>query len=359
MADELPQLMRNAYGNLTQSGWWNNPRHASLSLGSRFNRPRRAGAASRVRRAAVNRVRTALESAFQSRSASQTITTSKKGKQVAVTGGHETKSNFDLIKPNKTKLGKLELADGVCSRSVGLSAATTQGLQTAVNLTTLFDSTDLANIAAAVNRTSTALSAARVFMGLARSTILITNAETTNCHMTIYTCMARQDAGALNTDAASTFLAGYAAATGGAAANATLPGVTPYGNVRFTEAYKILQETPIVLSPGQTHTHYIRYAPNKMVNFQRYLISGVAGGSLGQLSLHTFIIFHGTPVHDDTTETSVTIGVAKLDYVLMEEIHYKQGVTDYPSNSITTTLATNLTGFQMAENAPTDIADNS
>lgn len=282
---------------------------------------------------------------------------SARGVQQSAGGGGETKSSFSKVHPILANVGKLELGRSIVNRSVGLSSTSTQGVQNAVGLVASYDVSDITNIRAATGLTTAGFAANKTFLSTARSKIFITNAETTNCHITIYTCLARLDGGALNTEVATVFLAGYVDAQGGAAVDGTLIGSTAYDNPRFRECYTILQSVPLVLSPGQTHTHSSTYSPNRLVAFNRATIS--TEGPMAGLSLHTFIVYHGTPVHDDTTETSVTMGISKLDIVVCESVGYRLVQLSYPQNSITSALATNLTGFQMAENAPADIADNS
>lgn len=282
------------------------------------------------------------------------------GKQIPAGGGGESKSFFTRIRKNKAKLGKLELAKSTVGRSQGFSTATTQGLQTATNLTQLFNSTDVdAMFTAAGIDASPTQNAAQVHIGSGHSTAFITNAESTNVHFILYDLLATMDGGSLNSDPAGAFLAGFADAVGGAAANGTLIGASPYNNPRFVQCYKILQSTPVILGPGQTHTHNMHYAPNRMFNHEKSRISAETAGPIAYLSYHCMLVQHGTPVHDATTETIVTIGLSKLDIVLQEQLKYKTAQIAYPTNSITTTLVTNATGEQMVENNPVDQADTS
>lgn len=285
------------------------------------------------------------------------------GVQVPAGGGGESKSSFSLVKKNYSNIGKLELTDGAVARSSGFSSATTQGLQTSINVGSYLNNTDIANIVTVAAGLSAAGQAStKLFVKSAHATIMITNAEFTNVHFTIYDLEQKIDASTtLNPDPSTVFLAGGVDATGGAAANFTLPGSAPYSNPRFMAGYKILKQTPVILSTGQTHTHNVHYAPNKILDFEHSIMNAISGGGLaGRIpTVWTMIVQHGTPVHDDTTETSVTIGASKLDIVIMETIKYKYCAVGYALNSITTTLATNLTGFQAAESTPVDIADAS
>lgn len=285
---------------------------------------------------------------------------SRKGKQLAAGGGGESKSYFTQVNKNRSKIGKLELSEATIGRSNGFASSSTQGLQTAVNLSELFDATDVdAMFTAAGIATDPGQNAAKVFINSGHATAFITNAESTNVHFTIFDLISTMDGGSLNTDPATVFLAGFVDAVGGAAANGTLIGSSPYNNPRFTQCYRIVKDTPIILGPGQTHTHNIHYAPNRMFNHEKSRINAVASGPITGLSYHCMIVQHGTPVHDATTETTVTIGLSKLDIVLCEQLSFKTGAVSYPTNSISTTLVTNATGEQMIPDAPTDSADTS
>lgn len=280
------------------------------------------------------------------------------GVQLPSPGG-ESKSFFSYSRPLPTSYKGPSKFLGVNSvnRSSGFNAVATQGKQTAQNLGSYFNNTDITNIFTDVGETATAQNSGKALLVEARAKAFITNSETTNCHFTIYEVMARQDGGALNTDPSSTFLAGGADANGGASTDATIPGTSPFSNPRFLEAYKILKKTPVILSPGMTHCHQSIYQPNRIISQERTVISGVGAGPLGQLTIWTFIIYHGTPAHDNVTLTSVTLSKASLDIVLLEEIKFKQMIRDYAFNSITSTLSTLLTLEQVAQATDAEVLD--
>lgn len=282
------------------------------------------------------------------------------GRQIPAAGGGESRSFFTRRNPKIKGSTALQfLGKNTVCRSSGFSTTSAQGVQSATLLNRQFDVVDVINIFTAVGETTAAAPyrSAKAILLSSNAKALITNAETTNVHFTIFEVLSTTDAGTNNLDPASTFLAGNVDANGGAAADATIPGTSPYSNPRFVQNYRILQKTPIILSPGQTHVHNIKYDLNKVYSLEKVYSTGSTTGGLAGVTISSFIVQHGTPVHDDTTETSVTIGLSKLDIVLLEEISFQQMIRDYAFNSITTTLATNLTGFQMAEGTPADVAD--
>lgn len=284
------------------------------------------------------------------------------GKQIAAGGGGESKSFFTRVnKPYMpSKLDKMLAADTV-NRSSGSSSSSGQGVQNAKLLNMSWDAADVTNAFATLSEAqgTAATRACKLLLGACRSKAFITNAESTNVHFTIYDVLSKTDAGTNNADAPTQFLAGFVDQNGGTANDSGYVGSTPWGNPRFIANYKVLQQTPIILSPGQTHVHSIHYDPQKYFNLERLYANATTSGGLAGLTLQSFLIQHGTPVHDDTTETSVTIGISKLDIVLTEQLQYKKILRDSPYASITTSLVANLTGFQMAEGTPADVADAS
>jgi len=284
------------------------------------------------------------------------------GKQIAAGGGGESKSYFTLTK-QRYMPKKLDRMLGTCTvnRSTGSSSSSGQGVQNAKLLNMSWDAADLTNAFATVGEAvgTAATRAGKLLLMGCHSQAIITNAETTNAHFTIYDVICKSDKGSNNADAPTTFLAGFVDQNDGTANDSGYVGATPWGNPRFTANYKVLQNTKIILSPGQTHVHYIHYDPQRVYNLERLYNNATTTGGLAGLTLQSFIVQHGSPVHDDTTETSVTIGITKLDIVLLEQLQFKQILRDISYASITTSLVSNLTGFQMAENAPADIADAS
>jgi len=282
------------------------------------------------------------------------------GKQIAAGGGGESKSFFTLKKP-KFNIGKAMklLGNSTVGRTTGLSSASTQGLQNATLLNMSWDAADITNAFQTVGeaQTTPANRSAKLLLGACHSKAFITNAESTNVHFTIYDVMCKSDKGTNNVDAAATFLAGFVDQNDGAALNSGYISATPYGNPRFMANYKIMQSTPIILSPGQTHLHTIHYDPQRVINLERLYNNATTSGGIGGVTLQSFIVQHGTPVHDDVTETLVTMGASKLDIVLAESLSYKQLLRDQAYASITTSLFTTLAGFQMAEGTPQDVAD--
>lgn len=273
-------------------------------------------------------------------------------------GGGETKTAHTKSNP-KLGLGlaKMLLGKNTVHRSGSGSSTAPQGLQNFTVPGNHLTVTDVDNSFTAIGGTfAGAASGKMAFLSL-HSTILISNASSHNCHATIYDVMARHDGSDINTGPSSLLTTGGVDANNGTASDYTFPGSTPYDNPRFLEAYQILQKSPIIMSPGQTHAHRFTYEINKIISKER-LINSDSAGPLGGLSVYSFVFFHGVPVHSAAAEGTVTLGTAKLDWVWTESLTFQVMDRNYVNNSITSGLLTNVSDpEQWTEDAPTDTAN--
>lgn len=274
------------------------------------------------------------------------------------TGGGETKTSFVKSNP-KLAMGvaKMLLGKNTVHRSGSGSSTAPQGLQNFTVPGNHLNVTDVDNAFTAIGGTfAGAASGKMAFLSL-HSTLLLSNASSHNCHAIIYDVMARHDGSDINTGPSSLITTGGVDANNGTASDYTFPGSTPYDNPRFLEAYVILQKSPIIMSPGQTHAHRFTYNINKIISKER-LINSDSAGPLGGLSVYSFVFFHGVPVHSAAAETTVTLGTAKLDWVSTESLTFQIMDRNYVNNSITSSLLTNVADpEQWTEDGPTDTAN--
>jgi len=284
--------------------------------------------------------------------------TAANGVQVSAGGGGESKDHFRFGKRKSLK-GSAFKATGVSTnvRADALSASAAQGQQNVASLGSFMDGADLRAIFTALGETTTAYNAAKVHLKDIHAEQLITNASSINVHAVIYDLMARHDGfTTVNPNPTTVFTLGMADAQSTAAANDYLiVGVTPWNNPRFRELYQILNQTKIILSPGQTHSHNVTYNINRIINQERYI--GNTSGPIGGLSMYSMIVFHGTPVHDAATELVISTGLCKLDIVYKEQVTYQQIAVPNPFNSIVSSFATVTAPEQWVPNNPTDTAD--
>lgn len=310
----------------------------------------------RTQREAFTRVSRATR--MQRRSKLQTKTNSTRGRQIPSSGG-ESKS-YTTIRNPKLNLGMLKRITGVqscVSNSAGTVSATS-GLQNIGAISAYFNTVDILQAYSSLNQTAAGFNAAKLALLNAHATQLYTNSCSSNTHMTIYDCIARYDGSDANTGP-STVLVTYGADTaGGVATDYTLPGYTPFSNPRFVSHYRVVKQTPVVLSPGQTHCHYVNYDINKIINKERILASDSAG-PIGDFTFYTFIIIHGTPAHETAAETTVSLSLCKVDYVSLESWTYRASLLNGPSININDTLPVLTAGEQWVEDNPTDLPNTS
>lgn len=280
--------------------------------------------------------------------------------QIAASGGGESKSQTIWMNP-MPKVPK-GLGTNNTVRSSGYSSASTQGVQNAQFIGAYFTAGDIYNAFNVTSGVTAPLSGVKLFFGEINAETLITNAENTNAHFTLYDVIAKVDGQAThNIEPANCFLVSGIDASGGGAGNATIPGTDFFFNPRLKAYYKLVKKTKVILGPGDTHSHVVKYGLNKFVSQERIRSLTVTNGNypVGGISMYTVMIHHGTPVHDETTETSVTLGKSKLDVVLMESMRYKYIQQSFATNDIATSLGTGLTGEQMIIGVATETKDDS
>lgn len=259
-----------------------------------------------------------------------------RGAQRSVAGGDSASSYTRIYKakPFARNLEKILGKNTIVGNS-GARQASSAGKQSSFLLCTLFDVADVISIF-----TNSGLNAGPTYkmtLDTAYATNLITNQENSNCRMTIYDIMARRDvhtAGYLEPNTA--FLNGFADASGGTAAQALVPGITPYSNSRFCEMYKIVQTTDVILAPGATHNHTIRYNPHKLMSNE--IDTELVSGSIGKFTFYSLVIFSGTPINDSVTKTVVSLSPINLDVVQMKEYKASYLHAGNVANTITNSL---------------------
>lgn len=291
-------------------------------------------------------------------SSSATATKKKLGLQIP-TGGGESKS-YTTVRNAKLPYGIVKdmLAPNAISRNGSGSLATTSALQAITTIGSYFDVVDIQNMFNAISQGVTGNNSGRIALENCYATHLYTNASSTNAHMTIYDCIARHDGSDINTGPLVVLQQGGADIIGGTVNDYLTPGTSPYSNPRFTSSYRVVKQTPVNLNPGQTHTHYVQYQLNKIVNKERIVTSDLAG-PVGDVSMYTFIIVHGTPAHETAAETTVSLSLAKIDYVWMETIKYRTMLVNSIYGTIVNTLPVLASGEQWTTDNPTDLANAS
>lgn len=181
----------------------------------------------------------------------------------------------------------------------------------------------------------------RIFFQRVAGEIQLVNASATNSSLIIYDIIARRDISTVSKNQSPAIAWSYGIdQSGGANTDYTVVGSTPWESPMFNTFYKVVQKTPISLSPGELHRHFTTFSPNKVVSDT--LGDSVAYG-IRDLSCWTLIVHHGMPAHDSTTTTSVTIDPSALDVVhsmtVDTKLLQKTDTVWTKSNNLSTTFA--------------------
>jgi len=214
--------------------------------------------------------------------------------------------------------------------------AQTPGLQAIVTMS-VANKADINTICQKINTSQVN----RFLMQECSSELVFTNQDAGNCRVWLYDIVARRDlatnANLLTPQAA---FQNSLADEGGANANWSIPGTTPFSSDLFTQFFKVCKITHITLAQGQSHTHKVSFKTNKVIDgeFIQYEGNGFKG-----LTHYTMLMAHGFPYNDSTTKSQVSTGNVAIDFI--SKIQYKYTwIQDVDTNySVTNTLPTSFT----------------
>jgi len=306
---EVEPYFRNAYGNLTNSGWNSLPVSRPP-----FNKKRKLNFKSQPKYAKKQKVA----------SRTRTMLKKKNGRQIPVGGGDSVSYFTRKNKPTSAivKLSKELPVASIVQNFAGRveCAVGAQGYFLLGDYFTVAD-VNLGHVLLAGNGAGAPQGAKTVFKSV-HSEGMITNMENVNARITIYDCIARKDTDATVTSPLTAISTGYNDISGGSSTDSIIVGGTPFGIPRFTEYFEVLQTSKVILSPGACHTHVVHYEPQKLLS--KIISARVAGTGIGRVTVFTIVKFHGTPINDLTTQTQVSTSHIALDYVQSEE--YKVNV---------------------------------
>jgi len=265
------------------------------------------------------------------------------GRQVALSGG-DSSSFFKLVQKATSKTVELAKESSVSSliqNTAGRTEAAV-GVQNYTIIGDYFTDTDLnlGHQLLAGNVAGGAQGVKTVFESL-YSECMIVNQSNSNARITLYDVFSRKDTDGTAADPYEAIVTGYNDIVNGTANDSSVVGGTPYSIPRFTEYFKILKQTAIVLSPGACHVHKVHYSPNRLISKQ--LSARISGSGVGGLTLYTLMKYHGTPLNDVTTQTQVSTSQISLDWVNHEEYKLKMVNTSIPFTDVNNVLPTSFT----------------
>lgn len=183
------------------------------------------------------------------------------------------------------------------------------GFQDFITPLTLFRHADLETLMGMMPQTTNNTN--RVNFESASAELQISNMRNSNTRVVIYDIIARRDTDdgyiTLPEDALNAAITNQ-----GGAGDKTDFGISPFTLDVFTQYFKVLKMTHVLLSEGQTHIHRVHYAPNKVLSEQ---VVKNTDSNIRGLSCFTMIHTFGTPCNDYDTHTTITSTSVRLDIV--------------------------------------------
>jgi hypothetical protein len=113
-------------------------------------------------------------------------------------------------------------------------------------------------------------------------------------------------------------------------------GCTPFSSPRFTQFFKVVKVTHVILPAGGTHEHRVHYEPNKLLNQEVVQDSG----NIRNLTHYTMATVYGAPDNDATTKTVVSIGTTSVDFVQTKQYRWSYLSDSTSNNAFTQSLPT-------------------
>lgn len=222
------------------------------------------------------------------------------------------------------------------ARDSSTQLSATPGRQNFKVVQVMFDKTDLGYLKNTLNEGSSQATAKACYESCTAE-IMLSNLTNTNLRVVIYDVVSRRDR---YSNVLPTIESEFDAAifeendTTGTTTCTALP-FNIFTADRFTQFFKVLKMTHILMAEGQTHSHRVHWAPNKVMNGTQITCGGY---NIKGLTCFQIIQVYGTPAEISETET-VTTTDPHLAVVCKKSYRY-----GYISNNYTTTnLETSLT----------------
>lgn len=184
---------------------------------------------------------------------------------------------------------------------------------------------------------------AKWFLESFTGSLQMSNASAAAVTMTIFDCIARRDVA--STNVYSPQIAWTSGVTDEGVANgANQVGSLPFESDLFTQFYKVVKSTKVILASGECHKHVFNMEPNQLLHHEyitQYSASNT--GIYRDLSYFPLVVFSGMPAHDSTTKTSVSSAPVNLDTIFEVSYAFKylfnNTVSWYRTNALASSFA--------------------
>jgi len=231
-----------------------------------------------------------------------------------------TLCNYGQMPNYSKKIDNLSAPQHYVMNVAGGNTQSTAGIQNAFQVPWL-NVYQLGACAAVVN----ASEATRFLLEHMHGTLMLSSASVFSTTVTLYDVIARRD---LPTSAIGDPVNAWS--TGlteeGAGSYQTI-GSTPFESELFNQFYKVVQTTEVDIPSGGVHRHVVDFRPYAVIHQdvvnQQYGGALNAGGGIRGITCFTLVKYHGSPAHDSTTNTAVTISPASLDAVQSFDIQFR------------------------------------
>lgn len=161
----------------------------------------------------------------------------------------------------------------------------------------------------------------------------LSNLTNTNLRITIYDVIARRDADI--PDPIDTLSPG-SVDEGGDMSDKSKYVFSPYQIDLFTQHFKVLKQTYVMMAEGQSHIHRVGFAPNKILN--RAVIESSDNPQMRGLTTWSIVSVQGTPCANVTDTVSLTS--PHLGVVWKKWYRFGFVTNNYTRTSISTNLET-------------------
>lgn len=191
---------------------------------------------------------------------------------------------------------------------------------------------------------------AKMFLESFSGNLEMANSSAGAAVIIIYDCISRRDVAS-----SSIYTPSNAWAAGisneGVSNGATNVGSVPFESDLFTQFWKVVKQTKIILASGEVHKHCFSMTPKQLLHTS-YVATYGTYGNFRDLTYCPLVVVHGMPVHDSGTLTAVTSGAIDLDVTNNVTYSYRlpqQNVINwFHTNNLVTTLANGQQEFNEA-----------
>lgn len=209
------------------------------------------------------------------------------------------------------------------------------GSQNYYVVATTYSATDIATQFTSNNKTC------KTILESCTENTIYRNQQKNDCYMTIYDIVARRDVSPSNDYLPNNAWYAGLPDTGAATAMALAPGATPFQCPRFTQLFKIVKATHVILPAGGTHEHRVHYEPNRLINQEVIQESQ----NIRNLTHYTMVVIYGSPENDAITQTQVSIGPTAIDVVQTKQYKWTYVADVITNNAYTNSLPVAFTNF--------------